>query len=349
MRNGKLIVSAVLLAGTLYSCGSKGKLTPEEQEHARYDLILEEKLSMFGALPEVKDAGSAKSKLGYVLYYDNRLSKDGTQSCNSCHNLSTFGVDLLPTSPGDLGKHGDRNSPTVLNAALHQTQFWDGRAKDIEEQAGMPILNPVEMNIPSEAFLISRLKGIDLYTKLFAEAYPMDKDPITYKNLRDAIGAFERELITPSRFDKYVKGDKSALTIDEKKGMLTFIEVGCTTCHAGALLGGDMFQKFGVYQPYHKFTASEKLDYGMYALSKDSNQLFMFKVPSLRNIAETKPYFHDGSVSDLATAVKIMGHTQLDIELSETEIYKIVAFLHSLTGDISNPEYKKVPAELASK
>lgn len=348
MRKSNLFVPAVVLAATLYSCGSGTKLSPEEKEHARYDLILEDKLSLFGALPEVKDAGTAKSKLGYVLYYDNRLSKDGTQSCNTCHNLSTYGVDLLPTSPGDLGINGDRNSPTVLNAALHQTQFWDGRAKDVEEQAGMPILNPVEMNIPSEAFLINRLKGIDLYTKLFAEAYPMDKDPITYKNLRDAIGAFERELITPSRFDKYLKGDKSALTLDEKKGMLTFIEAGCTTCHAGALLGGDMFQKFGVYKPYHQFTGSEKLDYGMYALSKDSNQLFMFKVPSLRNVAQTKPYFHDGSVSELSTAVKIMGQTQLDIELSETEIAKIVAFLGSLTGDIVNPEYKKVPAELAS-
>lgn len=344
-----IILSAIGSAfAFLQSCGTSEKRTQEEIDNARYDIILEDKLSMFGALPEVKNPGSNKSKLGYVLYYDNRLSKDGTQSCNTCHNLSTFGVDLLPTSPGDLGKNGDRNSPTVLNAALHHTQFWDGRAKDVEEQAGMPILNPVEMNIPSESFLIGRLKGIPLYQKMFADAYPSDKDPITYKNLREAIGSFERELITPSRFDNYVKGDKAALTLDEKKGMLTFIESGCTTCHAGVLLGGDMFQKFGVMKPYHTFTASEKLDYGMYALSKDSNELFMFKVPSLRNIGKTSPYFHDGSVSDLSKAVDIMGHTQLDIKLSESEISKIVTFLHALTGDFKNQEYKKIPAELAN-
>src|SRR5690606_19295369 len=149
------------------------------------------------------------------------------------------------------------------------------------------------------------------------------------KNLRDAIGAFERELITPSRFDKYLKGDKGALTLDEKKGMLTFIEAGCTTCHAGALLGGYMLQKFAMYKSDHHFLCSEKLDYGMYAINKDCNQLFMFKVASLRNVAQSKPYFHGGSVRELSTAVKILGHTQLDLELSETEIAKIVAFLGS--------------------
>lgn len=340
-------IPALAILAILTSCGAKNKLTAEEKEHARYDIALQDKLSLFGALPDAPEA-TPKSKLGYVLFYDNRLSKDGNQSCNTCHNISTFGVDLLSTSPGDLGKHGDRNSPTVFNASLHQTQFWDGRAKDVEEQAGMPILNPVEMNIPSESFLVNRLQNIDLYKKLFAEAYPKEAQPINYKNLREAIAAFERELITPSRFDLYLKGDKAAMTLEEKKGMLTFIEAGCTTCHAGPLLGGDMFQKFGVMKPYHTFTKSEKLDYGMYALSKDSNQLFMFKVPSLRNIAETKPYFHDGSVADLASAVDIMGQTQLDAKLSASEISKIVVFLGSLTGEISNKEYKKVPAELSS-
>lgn len=346
--NRIIFLSALLTlsAGMFSSCKGE-KLTEEELLHRRYDLVLEDKLAMFGALPEAPKA-SAKSRLGYVLYYDNRLSKDGTQSCNTCHDIGRFGVDLLPTSPGDLGINGDRNSPTVFNAALHHTQFWDGRAKDVEEQAGMPILNPVEMNIPNEMFLINRLKQIPLYQKMFAEAYPTDPNPISYENLRKAIGAFERELVTPSRFDKYVQGDKSALSIEEKKGFVTFVDAGCTTCHAGVLLGGDMFEKFGKFAPYVDYTKSQKLDFGLFALSKDSNQLFHFKVPSLRNIEKTGPYFHDGSVASLHDAVKIMGDIQLEAKLSDKEVEKIVHFLGSLTGDIANQEYKKMPKELSA-
>ncbi len=345
----------IITAGTLLaSCGGKKENDLETREHKRYDAILYEKskgvFSAIGGQAASTDNAITpeKSKLGYYLYHDNRLSKNNTQSCNTCHNLSTFGVDREATSAGDLGGRGDRNSPTVLNAALHDTQFWDGRASDVEQQAGMPILNPVEMNIPSEAFLISRLKEIQLYQDLFKSAFPGEADPITYKNLRLAIAAFERTLITPSRFDRYLRGDSMALTITEKKGMLTFIEVGCTSCHYGPLLGGNSFQKFGVFHDYMPLTGSQKADEGRYAVTKNEADKNVFKVPTLRNIGETYPYFHDGSVASLDQAVKIMGKTQLDVDLSENEVTKIVAFLNSLTGELSDPSVKKAPKEFTS-
>lgn len=197
------------------SCSTEKKTNSETDT---YDADLTEKLVSFASLPVANDTKALedpKVKLGYFLYYDTRLSLEGKNSCNSCHNLSTFGVDNQATSTGDKGKNGDRNSPTTLNAALHTTQFWDGRAKDVEQQAGMPILNPVEMNIPNQAFLVDRLKKIPQYQELFKAAFPDEKNPVTYENLQKAIGAFERKLITPSKFDKYLSGDKNALTLQE--------------------------------------------------------------------------------------------------------------------------------------
>ncbi len=338
----------------LFSCGGKKENDLEMREHKRYDAILFEKSKgVFtalnaGAPSESNVVTEEKSKLGYYLYHDKRLSKNATQSCNTCHNLSTFGVDREATSAGDLGERGGRNSPTVFNAALHTTQFWDGRAADVEQQAGMPILNPVEMNIPSEAFLVDRLKEIPLYQDLFKTAFPGESDPITYKNLRMAIAAFERTLLTPSRFDRYLRGDSMALNITEKKGMLTFIETGCTSCHNGPLLGGNSFQKFGVFHDYMPLTGSKNTDEGRFAVTKNEADKHVFKVPSLRNIGETYPYFHDGSVAKLEDAVKIMGKTQLDLELSDNEIMKITAFLKSLTGELSDPAVKTAPKEFTS-
>lgn len=288
-----------------------------------------------------------KVKLGKVLYFDKRLSKEGNISCNSCHNLSTGGVDNLPFSPGDDGGLGGRNSPTVLNAAFHATQFWDGRAKDVEEQAGMPILNPVEMAIPNEAFLIDRLRQIDLYKSLFAEAFPGQSAPITYDNLKKAIAAFERTLVTPSRFDEYLAGESKALTIAEKQGLKTFIESGCITCHNGATLGGNSFQKFGQFKDYWHYTDSENVDEGRFAETKVEADKFMFKVPSLRNIHETGPYFHDGSVADLSEAVSIMAEINLNKKLTEEEVNDIVTFLKSVSGEL--PEgVTETPKELAA-
>lgn len=345
-----LIASIIII-----SCNNENnvELTDEQKESKRYDLALSDKLDVFEQLPSKADnpnnsASADKVILGHALYFDNRLSKDGNISCNSCHNLATFGVDNLPTSPGDGGKNGDRNSPTVLNAALHTMQFWDGRAKDVEEQAGMPILNPVEMAIPNERFLIDRLAKIDLYKKLFSRAYPNESSPITYENLRKAIAAFERKLITPSRFDYYLKGEQDSLSVEEKKGLMSFVSVGCTTCHSGALLGGNSFQKFGVYADYWSYTKSQSIDKGLASITKEEMDNYKFKVPSLRNIEKTAPYLHDGSIKDLSTVVDIMAKTQLNKQLTEDEIKNITAFLKSLTGKVPT-SYQKAPLVLTEK
>jgi cytochrome c peroxidase len=276
-----------------------------------------------------------KVALGKTLYYDNRLSMHNTQSCNTCHNLATFGVDNKPTSTGDLGKNGKRNSPTTLNAALHFHQFWDGRMKDVEEQAGGPMMNPVEMNMPSEKEVLARLSKSEGYKKMFAAAYPSDKDPMTFRNIRNAIAAFERTLITPSKFDKYLSGDATALNEQEVTGLKTFMGAGCTACHTGSLLGGTMFQKFPLIgTDYKSLTGSTNDDKGKMEVSKLEADKYIFKVSSLRNIAETGPYFHDGSVKDLDTAITIMAKLQLGKEITPEQNNDIAVFLKSLTGDV---------------
>ena len=294
---------------------------------------------IFQPLPEKADnpknkPTEAKLILGKKLYFEKRLSKDNTQSCNTCHNLNTYGVDNQALSKGNDGGLGGRNSPTVLNAALHTSQFWDGREPDVEAQAGGPILNPVEMAMPSEEAVVKRLSGINEYPGLFAEAFP-ENPKITYDNLKMAIGAFERKLITPSKFDVYLKGDNQALTHQEKSGLKTFIETGCVACHLGPLLGGNMFQKFGVYGEYWKSTKSAQIDKGRFDLTKKEADKYFFKVPSLRNIEKTGPYFHDGSVADMKDAIKIMSSLQLKKELTSKQVDDLAAFMNTLTGEVS--------------
>ncbi len=335
--------------------GSEKNVMEKQMESMKANTELEAQVgerarTTFQPLPASADnpdnpVTDAKVKLGKILYFDNRLSKDQTQSCNTCHDLSTFGVDRKPTSPGDAGKLGPRNSPTVLNAALHTSQFWDGRAKDVEEQAGMPILNPIEMAIPSEQFLIDRLSKVKMYQDLFKAAFPDDTNPITYENLKKAIAAFERTLLTPSKFDDYLKGNANALTVEEKKGLKTFMDVGCTTCHMGSLLGGNMFQKFGLYGNYWELTGSDPIDNGRFDVTGNEAEKYMFKVPSLRNIAETYPYFHDGSVKSLEEATKIIAKLNLNKDLTDQEVKEIVTFLKALTADLPD-DVKKVPPEL---
>ena len=294
---------------------------------------------IFQPLPKQADNASnpitpEKVALGKMLYYDTKLSMKGNNSCNSCHNLSTFGVDNKSFSIGDDGLPGGRNSPTVLNAALHATQFWDGRAKDVEEQAGMPIMNPVEMHMPSKALVEERLKKEESYKKLFAAAFPNDKNAVSYGNLEKAIGAFERTLMTPSKFDEYLAGKANALTKEEKDGLDLFMKTGCTTCHAGVVLGGQMFQKFGIYGNYWDLTKSAKVDSGRITVTKNASDLYVFKVPSLRNVEKTGPYFHDGSVADLNKAISIMAKSQLNKTLSEQDVKSISTFLKTLTGTV---------------
>lgn len=342
----KNIIILLGVATAFVSCNQDSEITIVNPNLA-YDLSARTYTENFEQLPKSSvnpenKRTAKKVTLGHRLYYDTQLSLTGNNSCNSCHNLATYGVDNKPTSTGDNGGNGDRNSPTVLNAALHASQFWDGRAKDVEEQAGMPVLNPVEMAIPNEDFLVKRLKGIPAYVSEFKEAYPKEEDALTYHNLQNAIGLFERELLTPSRFDDFLAGNDSALTLQEKKGFISFNLVGCVSCHSGAVLGGQQLQKFGLFEDYAKLTGSEHIDYGKFQSSGAEKDKFIFKVPSLRNIVKTGPYFHDGSVTDLKDAVQIMAKTQLGKTLSPSEVENITAFLNSLTGEVPT-EYTKAP------
>ena len=286
---------------------------------------------LFGELPEevanpANPITDAKVELGRKLYFDTRLSKNHDIACNSCHRLDRFGVDGEPTSPGHRGQRGDRNSPTVLNAALHLAQFWDGRAADVEEQAQGPVLNPVEMGMPAAPVVEQVLRSIPGYAPLFAAAFPDEKDPVTFVNAARAIGAFERRLLTPGRFDAFMAGDTNALSAREREGLDTFIKTGCVTCHVGPAIGGSLYQKLGVVKPF------ETEDEGRFAVTKNESDLHVFKVPGLRNIAKTGPYFHDGSVTSLEEAVRLMAWHQLGVDLPQEKVTSIVTFLNALTA-----------------
>ncbi|MCB1935964.1 MAG: c-type cytochrome [Nitrosomonas sp.] len=284
----------------------------------------------FEPLPESiidEKKNAALIKLGKKLYTDPRLSINDKISCNSCHGLGNFGVDNEPTSPGHEGKRGGRNSPTTMNAALHIDQFWDGRAGTVEEQALGPILNPVEMGMPNAAAVVKKLKVIDEYNTLFAEAFSDERNPLKYKNIGVAIGAFERTLLTPSRFDDFLKGDKDALNESEKRGLKKFVNMGCVNCHNGVVIGGNSYKKIGLVVPY------ETSDLGRYEVTGLETDKHVFKVPSLRNIAKTGPYFHDGSVETLDEAIKLMAKHQLGRDhVGHGMVRDIKAFLGSLTA-----------------
>jgi cytochrome c peroxidase len=280
---------------------------------------------LFSPLPRRADSLSnplnpPKVTLGKMLFFDPRLSRSGVISCNTCHALSTGGVDNLPTSVGHGWQIGGRNAPTVFNAAILETQFWDGRAATVEEQAGGPILNPIEM-ANTEERAVETIKSIPGYVSLFKKAYKNVKEPVNFTNITKAIAAFERTLLTPSRFDRYLVGKKGGLRPDEIEGLDLFVSKGCVGCHSGIGIGGNSFQRF-----------EYGTDEGRYNVTGSEADRKVFRVPSLRNIERTYPYFHDGSVWELAEAVKIMGQVQLGVELTEIEIDRLVKFLRSLTA-----------------
>ncbi len=293
---------------------------------------------LFGTLPKIAEnpantVTDEKIELGRKLYFDPRLSKSGEISCNSCHNLASYGVDNLPVSLGHKWQVGTRNSPSTLNAALHTVQFWDGREPDVEAQAKGPVLNPIEMGSPHEKFVVDRLLSIPDYVDEFSTVFKKE-NAVTYDNMAKAIAAFERTLITTSRFDKYLDGDAQALSKEEKIGLETFKRVGCTTCHAGPLLGGNMYQKFGLFKPFTDYGISD--DTGKYSVTKEEKDKYLFKVPSLRNITRTYPYFHDGSIWKLEESIQIMAETQLNKKLSEQELSEIKTFLSTLEGELTD-------------
>ena len=267
-----------------------------------------------------------KIALGKALYHEKHLSKNGNLSCASCHDLGNFGQDGKPTSPGTDQKNGDRNTPTTLNAWRQFVQFWDGRATTIEDQAIMPVLNPVEHGVADEAELVKKIGEKPELVAAFDKAFP--GQPVSAANFKNAIGAFERQLTTKSKLDALLDGDSKAMSALEKYGLHTFVEVGCTECHLTRLVGGDQFQKMGKFKPY----ASD--DIGREKVTGKAEDKFVFKVPTLLNVGKTAPYFHDGKVGTLADAVKVMADLQLNKQLSQEQIDGIVAFLEALTGEV---------------
>jgi cytochrome c peroxidase len=278
-------------------------------------------------LEPVADVDAAKVELGKQLYFDPRLSKSGFISCNSCHNLSMGGTDNLPTSIGHNWQQGPINSPTVLNSRFNIAQFWDGRAADLKEQAAGPIANPGEMAFTHE-LAVEVVATIPGYVDAVATAYG-DRE-VTIDRLTDAIAEFEKTLVTPnSPFDRWLKGDETALDEDELAGYQLFKTSGCIACHSGAALGGAMFQKVGLVQPYE----TDNPAVGRAEVTGNDTDRMVFKVPTLRNVELTYPYFHAGQVATLAEAVDLMGRLQLGREFSDEEIDSLVAFLKSLTGE----------------
>ena len=324
------VITFLLLASTAVFAGDAGT-----------DRLIRRANRYFSPLPDAMP-GSEKDTperiaLGKQLYFEKRLSINNTQSCASCHRLEDgfAGVDNLPVSPGAKGEFGTRNSPTVLNAGWQDSQFWDGRADDLVEQAKGPILNPIEMGMPDEQAVEQKIQGISEYRDAFASAFPGDEPAITYQNIAEAIAAFERTLITPGRFDDFMNGDADALSEVEQRGLKTFIKLDCKSCHYGKLVGGETYEPLGKENPYEN-----QSDPGIYTLSKDEIDHMVFKVAPLRNIALTAPYFHDGKIKTLDEAVRAMGKLQLNEDLTDQQVSDITSFLKALT-DKNREQYVK--------
>ena len=324
-----VIITALLSAG----CGT-GKSSTSDVAGKKPAAFTATELAMFAPLPAQMEAkgqkvSDAKIALGRTLFYETLLSDGHDVSCNSCHALNGYGADGRRVSLGHDGRAGTRNAPTVYNAAGHTSQFWDGRAADVEAQAKGPILNPIEMGMPDSAAVLTHLRAMPAYVASFRAAFPGEAQPVNYDNVGNAIGGFERGLVTPGRWDTFLAGDSTALSGEEQQGLRTYLDAGCQSCHMGAYVGGDRFMKAGQANAWFS-----QADSGRYAVTKDPKDLFVFKVPSLRNIEKTGPYFHDGSVANLNEAVRLMAHHQLGKELAPAEVQSIATWLGSLSGEM---------------
>ncbi len=309
-------------------------------------VVAAEALPTTAPAPADNPTTAEKVALGQMLYHDPRLSSSGTVSCASCHNTMLGGEDNRGGSVGVGGQVGGRSAPTVWNAAFNQVQFWDGRAASLEEQAAGPVTNPIEMGMKSWDDVVARLKTIEGYKTAFEKVF--GKDSISKDNATKAIAAYERTLITPnSPYDRYVKGDTSAMTEQQVRGMNKAVELGCTGCHSGpAFNGPGTFQKFpvndnGYFEAQYHF----KKDKGRAEVTGKQEDEHFWKVPTLRNIALTAPYFHNGKVKSLDTAVKLMAKLQLGKDLSNEETADIVAFLNALTGEFPAQKMPRLPAQ----
>lgn len=303
-----------------------------------------ESLPTTAPAPEDNPTTEEKVALGKMLYHDPRLSSTGTVACASCHNTMLGGEDNRPNSMGVNGQTGGRSAPTVWNAAFNKVQFWDGRAASLEAQAAGPVTNPIEMGMKSWDDVVARLKTINGYQVAFKNAF--GENAISKDNATKAIAAYERTLITPnSAYDKYVNGEKAAMTVQQVRGMQKAVELGCTSCHSGpAFNGPGMFQKFpvnpnGYFEAQYHFSK----DKGLAEVTKKDSDEHLWKVPTLRNIALTAPYFHNGSVKTLDKAVTVMAKLQLNKDLSESDVADIVAFLNALTGEFPKQTMPVLP------
>jgi cytochrome c peroxidase len=279
-------------------------------------------------------------RLGRMLYFETRVSADGAVSCARCHQPGLYGTDALPRSVGAEHRIHPRHAPTVLNAAIQFVQHWRGDRTSVEDQATKALVAPPSYGNPSYESAMAKLTALPAYAGWFARAFPGQVDPVTAENWGLAIGAYVRTLLTPSPFDAYLAGDDRALSPAAQAGLRAFIEVGCAACHSGVGLGGGMYQKFGLVEDYWKATGSQTVDRGRFDVTHDPADMYVFKVASLRNVALTPPYFHDGSVATLPEAVRVMARVQLGKAATEGEVSDIVAFLRTLTGPL--------PAEFAT-
>jgi len=324
---GLAVLSGVVLAAWLFRPDHDDSLFLPSALPGSFD----DAMQALRPLPELPPLRPERVALGARLFADTRLSADYSVACISCHRFDLGGADGLPVSVGILGREGGINAPSVFNSSLNFVQFWDGRALTLQEQAAGPIHNPLEMGA-SWSLVIERLGADETMREAFRLAYP---DGLTAANIADAIASFEQSLLTPdSPFDRYLRGDEAALDELARTGYQRFRDFGCISCHQGVLLGGNMFQKFGVLGDYFADRTPTEADLGRYNVTGREEDRHVFKVPGLRNVALTAPYFHDGSAPTLEMAVAIMGRYQLGRDLAAEDVKAIVAFLNSLTGRI---------------
>lgn len=330
---GCALLAAVSMAGSFAATSGVAARDRASTVNRIQDIPLSVRI-FFRPLPERMPGGEEDTPeriaLGQRLFFERGVSLTKSQSCNDCHRLDggRTGVDNLPTSPGAKGLAGTRNAQTVLNAGFQRVQFWDGRAADLVEQAKGPLLNPIEMAMRTEQDVVDRLAEDPNYHDAFERAFPGQGEPITFDNVARAIAAFERTLITPARFDRYLRGQTDALTVAEKRGLLRFVDTGCVECHGSVPVGGRLLKKLGVYHPYENAS-----DVGRYGITGHEEDRFVFKVCMLRNVTRTAPYFHNGSILTLPEAVAQMAWMQLNVRLAPAEIDEIVGFLHTLEGE----------------
>lgn len=290
--------------------------------------------AVFGVLPSPPSSPAELVALGRQLFFETRVSADGRTGCVTCHDAGHFGADGLPKSKGAFGRVNPRNAPTVFNAAYQFAEHWRADRESVEDQAQRALLGPASFGLSSNEQAEKLLRELPGYPEAFRSAFPQSNAPVSVANWGTAIGAYERTLLTPAPIDAFLAGNVRALSSQQQAGLTTFLDYGCARCHSGSLIGGAVTRTFGAVAPYAPLTQSDPIDQGRFDVTHDEADRFVFKVPSLRNVQKTAPYFHDGSVAELPRAVEIMAATQLGAQLKAGQVDDIVAFLGSLTGAV---------------